>query len=338
MRALIIKMSSMGDIIHALPALADAKQAMPTMTFDWCVEEGFSQIPGLSTHVDRVIPIALRRWRKSPWQAIRSGEWRRFWRLLRQEHYQIIVDVQGLLKSAIVARLSHGTVVGFDRQALREPVAGFLYHRRFAVPDEQHEVQRMRRLFASMLNYSVPESEADFGMDRSMLPAHSVSGRYLVFIHAASWDNKLWPEAYWIALSESAHQAGYSVQLPWGSEKERERAERIASQCQNAQCLPKATITELASVIADAAGVVGVDTGLTYLAGALRVPTVQLYGPTESGRVAILGEKQKQISAEFSCAPCMKRSCTYEKKVDLFPACLAVVTPEIVWKTISGML
>ena len=105
MRVLVVKMSSLGDVIHTLPALTDAAAAIPGITFDWVVEEGFAEIPAWHPAVDTVIPIALRRWRKHPWRDFRGPQWRACRQALRRQHYDAVIDAQGLLKSVFVARL-----------------------------------------------------------------------------------------------------------------------------------------------------------------------------------------------------------------------------------------
>ena len=138
MRVLLVKTSSLGDVIHALPALTDAARAIPGITFDWVVEEGFAEIPTWHPSVGNVIPVAIRRWRKNLWETIKSGEWRRFKQRLRAEKYDLVIDAQGLLKSALLTRYVKAPVAGFDRDSAREPLASRFYQRRLAVARGQH--------------------------------------------------------------------------------------------------------------------------------------------------------------------------------------------------------
>ncbi|HIQ53746.1 MAG TPA: lipopolysaccharide heptosyltransferase I, partial [Pseudomonas pachastrellae] len=146
MRVLLIKTSSLGDVIHTLPALTDAARAIPGIRFDWVVEEGFAEIPSWHPAVDAVIPVAIRRWRKKPLQAVRSGEWGNFKRRLRETQYDLVIDAQGLLKSAWLTRYARAEVVGLDKSSAREPLAARFYQRRLAVAWGQHAVERTRQL------------------------------------------------------------------------------------------------------------------------------------------------------------------------------------------------
>ena len=151
MKVLLVKTSSLGDVVHTLPALTDAQRAIPGIRFDWVVEEGFAEIPTWHPAVDQVIPVAIRRWRKSPWQTLRSGEWRRFKARLRETRYDLVIDAQGLLKSAWLTRYVKAPVAGLDRDSAREPLAARFYDRCYAVPREQHALERVRQLFAQAL-------------------------------------------------------------------------------------------------------------------------------------------------------------------------------------------
>jgi len=150
-RVLVVKTSSLGDVLHTLPALTDAVQRRPGIRFDWVVEEAFAEVPAWHTAVDDVIPVALRRWKHRPLQVLRAGEPQAAVRQLRRHKYDLVIDAQGLLKSAVIARFARGPRAGLDRSSAREPVAAHAYHRKYAVPREQHAVQRVRQLFAAAL-------------------------------------------------------------------------------------------------------------------------------------------------------------------------------------------
>lgn len=171
MKVLLVKMSSMGDVIHTLPAITDAASAIPSLQLVWVVEEAFAEIPGWHPNVHRVISVALRRWRKEifpPWKMCGHGsQWSAFKQSLQQEKYDCIIDAQGLLKSAHIARLAHGNIAGQDWDSAREPLASLAYHQRFHIPRHQHAVERTRQLFAQSLGYSLPEGTASGGLIRS---------------------------------------------------------------------------------------------------------------------------------------------------------------------------
>lgn len=296
MRVLLIKTSSMGDVIHMLPALTDALRARPEVRFDWVVEEGFAEIPRWHPAVEQVIPVALRRWRKAPLKAWRSGEWSALTKRLA-EPYDLVIDAQGLLKSAWLTRYTQAPVAGFDRQSAREPIACRFYDRQYAVSKDQHALERLRQLMAQALGYPRPTSRADYGLDRQRLNIPQ-EPPYVVFLHGTTWASKHWPEPQWRALAERLNALGWAVRLPWGSEAEHQRAERIASGLAHVQALPKMNLSGVAGVIAGAKACVSVDTGLGHLAAALDVPNVSLYGPTLPGRIGAYGLGQVHLIAE----------------------------------------
>ncbi|KJJ64739.1 lipopolysaccharide heptosyltransferase I [Pseudomonas sp. Choline-3u-10] len=297
MRVLLVKTSSLGDVIHTLPALTDAQRAIPGIQFDWVVEEGFAEIPAWHPAVAQVIPVAIRRWRKHPLQTLRTGEWRRFKARLRETHYDLVIDAQGLLKSAWLTRYVKAPVAGLDRDSIREPLASRFYDRRYAVPRERHALERVRQLFAQALGYSIPEMIADYGLDRSQL-ATPGEQPYLLFLHGTTWPSKHWPEAYWRQLAERMSEFGWAIRLPWGNAEEKARAERIAQGLPSASVLPRLNLGGVAKVVAGARACVAVDTGLGHLAAALDVPSISLYGPTLPGRVGAYGRSQVHL-----CAP-----------------------------------
>lgn len=300
MRVLLIKTSSMGDVIHTLPALTDAQQAIPGIRFDWVVEEGFTDIPGWHPAVDNIIPVAIRRWRKHLWQTWRSGEYRRFRQRLKQEHYDLVLDAQGLTKSAWLTRGLAAPVAGLDKDSARDPFACRFYDQRYRVDWNLHAVERVRSLFAQALSYDKPDSTGDYGLDRTALAAR-LSGApeqpWLMFLHGTTWPSKHWPETQWRALAEHYSTAGIPVRLPWGNPQEQERAQRIAAGLPGVDVLPRLSIAEVAGWLAGARACVAVDTGLGHLAAALATPCVSLYGPTLPSKVGAYGRGQVHLCA-----------------------------------------
>ncbi len=297
MRVLLIKTSSMGDVIHTLPALTDAATAIPGIVFDWVVEEGFAEIPGWHPAVDKVIPVAIRRWRKSPLASARGIEWKAFKGQVRKENYDLVIDAQGLLKSAILMRLVKAPRAGMDSATVREKVASWFYHRKYHIPREQHAVERTRQLFAQALGYEKPKTRGDYSIDTQKFKLSGEREPYAIFLHGTSRHDKHWPETYWLELCKQVTNAGFDVRLPWGSEAERERALRIAEVSEKAKALPKLNLQGVAAELQRANFVVSVDTGLGHLAAALNVPTVALYGPTSPNLVGTYGANQKHLLA-----------------------------------------
>ncbi|MCE4055811.1 lipopolysaccharide heptosyltransferase I [Pseudomonas sp. Au-Pse12] len=347
MRVLLIKTSSLGDVIHALPALTDAARAIPGIKFDWVVEEGFAEIPTWHPAVGKVIPVAIRRWRKNIWQTIKSGEWRRFKQSVRSTKYDLVIDAQGLLKSAWLTRYVRAPVAGLDKHSAREPLASRFYSRRLAVARGQHAVERVRQLFAVALGYDLPQGLGDYGLNVEKLVELPRKNPFVLFLHGTTWDTKHWPEAYWRELTERMGMLGVEVKLPWGNAAEKARAERIASGLKNATVLPKLNLAGVARVLADAQACVAVDTGLGHLAAALDVPTLSLFGPTNPGLTGAYGKVQIHLGSNFPCAPCLQKKCTYQpsavdqQRYDLkreWPLCFTRLNPERVASRLSALL
>ncbi len=331
MRVLLVKMSSLGDVVHALPAVTDA--ARHGVVFDWVVEEAFAAIPALHPAVRRVWPIGWRRWRKS--LRADGAELRRFFRHLRQERYDLILDAQGLLKSAAVTLAARGDRrAGLSFTAAREPLAAFAYGQRAAVPKGQHAVDRLRQLFAGSLGYVAPSDAPAFGLKRA---AEQTSSRTAVLLHGTTWESKHWPEAMWQALAGQLRTDGWRLALPWGNDVERARAEHLAAS--PAEVLPAMDLDELTGQLAAAQLVVGVDSGLSHLAGALGVPTVVLYGSTSAELTGVRGARVRSLASDLACAPCLARRCHYRgvperwRDEPVTPPCYARLAPETVFES-----
>ena len=279
-RVLIVKTSSMGDVLHTLPALTDAVQVFPDITFDWVVEEGFAQIPGWHSAVDRVIPVAIRRWRKNWFRRDIRNERRQFREAVQSQTYDAVIDAQGLIKSALlVTRLAHGRKHGYDR----------------------HAVERIRQLFALSLGYEKPQIPGDYAIAAHFLnnrttPAETAP--YLVCLHATTRDAKHWPESHWRALFAQLADTDLHIRLPWGAPHEQERAQRLAAGFTHVHVLPKLSLADVAAEIAGAEGVISVDTGLSHLTAALDKPNITLYGPTDPGLIGGYGKGQFALTAK----------------------------------------
>ena len=338
MKILIVKMSSMGDVVHALPALVDAKKENPDAEIDWVVEEGFSDIPAGHPLVNRVIPIAIRRWRKHWLSSFSSGEMSEFLAAIRVSNYDLIIDSQGLIKSAIVAGIARGPVGGFNRRSAREPLASLSYSRSVEVDLGLHAVERQRRLFAGLLGYEV-EGTTNYGL-RSR-ESDAGSSNTIMLLHGTTWPSKLWPEEYWRRLCKILLDAGYEVLIPSGDEIERARAHSIAGKTRAVVLAPR-ELKEIMSIMATCQGVVSVDTGLGHLACALDIPLVALYGPTDPSLTGIAGPRQSVIvSDHLQCIPCRERNCRYgleDNSSKIYPPCFEQSTPESVWQALQSQI
>ncbi len=335
MRVLLIKMSSLGDVIHALPAVTDAHAR--GFRFDWVVEEAFAAIPARHPGVDEVLPIAWRRWRKN--LVTSRSELNNFVKKLRSKRYDLILDAQGLLKSAAVLALGRGTVkAGFSRSTAREGTASAFYQRRIAVARGRHAIDRQRQLFAEALGYELNETDKlDYGIVADVPLTNTC-----VLLHGTTWSSKQWPELMWMKLAQIASDAGYRVALPWGDESERATAERIAKGS-GAEVWDRVPLSDLAVRLEKAGLAIGVDSGLAHLCAALNVPTLVMYGSTDGELTGCRGSKVVIARANFPCAPCLKRNCSYQGGPEYWrdqiitPACYSTLTPEGIWQLAKGM-
>jgi len=328
MRVLVVKTSSLGDVIHTLPALTDAMRAIPYATFDWVVEEAFQEVPGWHPAINEVIPVALRRWRKSLRESLIGREWRDCKKRLRDNRYDCVIDAQGLLKSVWVARQARAPISGLDLHSAREPAATWFYRHKFAVPWELHAVERVRSLFAQALNYPLPSERGDYSLDKNLFVDIVPRERRVLFLHGTTRADKHWPEAYWQQLGARVNAAGCRILLPWGNDSERARAERIAATASDAVVLPRMSLSQLAREIATCAAVVTVDSGLGHLSAALDMPTVALYGPTDPARIGTYGRHQTHLHV----ADLPKVSTITE------PPIMAPLTPDTVWRALQPLL
>lgn len=292
MRILLVKTSSLGDVIHNLPVASDLVRRFPGVVIDWVVEAPFADIPMLHPAVHATLPIALRRWRK---QALARATWHEIGAArdnLRRRRYDAVLDTQGLLKSALVACTAHGPRLGYAGDSAREPLASRFYHQRFSVSRQMHAVDRNRALAAKALGYTLDDLPLDYGVEVAPLAAAWLpAGPYAVLLTATSRDDKLWPETDWLALGQQLAQRGLRCVLPAGAPGERARAERIARSLPDAVVAPSMTIRDLAALLTGARVAIGVDTGLTHLAAAVGTPVVAIYTATDPGLTGVLGPR-----------------------------------------------
>ena len=340
MRILLIKMSSMGDIFHTFPAISDIKQHYPDAQIDWVVEDSFSEIVNWHPGVRKVIPINLRRWVKER-NAKSWYEFKAFRRELRTESYDYIIDAQGLLKSAAMAKCAQGHGVdGYDKDSAREPITHWFYKRHHHVDKAQHAVERTRQLIGKVLGYT-PAPKLNFGINQNFTHIKD-DPRKLVFIIGTSWVTKLWATIEWQALGKIAIDAGFDVEIIWGSEEEQAIAEQIINVCPQAtRTQQRLSITTIAEKLVAAAGVIGLDTGFSHLAGALETPTIALYGATSPTKVGLIGEHtcNLQMREPLECMPCHKRHCKWlpEHSVDT-PQCMTSIKAEQVWQALQNKM
>ena len=284
MNILIVRVSSLGDVVHNMPMLADLRRHVPDAQIDWVVEESYASLVRLNDSVRQVIPFALRRWRKSLGDAATRAEMRAFRSALRATPYDLVLDTQGLIKTGLVMRMARlapgGRRIGLANATEGsgyEALSRIFHTRSVPVAPRTHAVQRARDVAAAALGYAA-DGPADFNLRApGRRPAWLPAQPYAVFFHGTARAAKQWPEAHWVALGQRIAARGLALLLPWGSAAERAAAERIAAGVPGAQVLPGLSLMEAVTLAQRAALAVGVDTGLTHIAAAFERPTVELY-------------------------------------------------------------
>lgn len=338
LNVLLIKMSSLGDVIHTLPALEEACQAQ-SLEVTWVVEPSFAEVASWHRSVKRVIPFPLRQMRKAWLSSLKSGQLQKSLTWLRDTQYDVVLDAQGLIKSAVLAKLARGKSYGLDSQSARESLASLGYDHKIHVPKGQHAVLRLRQLFSYVFDYPLSKKSLSYGLDNSLFQGPSVEHRAILFLHGTTWATKHWPLSYWKQLAQLVSHEGFQVLLPWGNEQEYANAKAIAEQPGvYAKVLDRLDLSGLAGLIRQVKGVVAVDTGLGHLAAALSVPCVSLYGPTNPTLTRTFGIHQRHLAATYDCAPCLKRNCPIQSTSSIKPPCFESIPPQKVWQNLSQLL
>lgn len=352
MKILVVRLSSLGDILHLFPAISDLHRNLPDAEIHWLVEPAFAELAGWHSAVKKVIAVPLRAHKKVWWKA--PGLLAKLRKQLQAEHYDIVLDAQGLLKSALLARLAGAAVFGFDADSARESMAARFYRQTARIPDGLHVIEKNRQLVAALIREygaacGAPESATishqslDFGLDefrQRQLQAglderlREVTGQpYLVLLHGTTWNSKYWPESSWQELIRLLARQGLRCLLPWGNENERLRALRLQQAGgEQALALPKLSLSELTSVLLHARAFISVETGIGHLAAVLDVPGLMLHGPTDPEYSGILGLSCQHITSGVDCSPCFKRDCP---KLDIpggIPACQQKITAQSVYQ------
>ena len=310
MRVLIVKLSSLGDVVHAMPVVHDILGAKPDAQIDWVVEPGFASLVKRVEGVTEVIECSLRRWSKTWWASATRIEWRDFRARLGRERYDAVLDLQGLTKSAVIARLAKlaagGASYGLANRtdgASHEPPARWLVDHAIRIEPRTHALDRSRELAARALGYTLDGAPV-FGLRRT--PAATTATPTLVFVHGTSRDDKLWPEDHWIALGRRVLARGWRIALPHAGAAELERAQRLKTALGEAvEIWPATSLDALVDRMGATQGVIGVDSGLSHIAVALDLPHVQLYNfPTawRTGPQAAHGHAH-QVSVQAQPTP-----------------------------------
>lgn len=335
MKILLVKTSSIGDLIHTMPAIVDAMGHRPDIRFDWLVEERLAPICRWHPAVDKVITVAYRTWRRHPMRGIFGGALSAFRNRLRSTQYDLVLDAQGLYKSAVMTALADGNEKhGFDLASCREKLAPLAYGTRHSVSRKGHAIHRQRQLFALAIGYPLPDASPDFGIDPGHFSRPEIRGRYVLCLHGGNWRTKQWPVARWRGLARLAAAAGMRICVPWFNEPDERRARAIARGPENV-LTPKADLEQMGRLIAHAEIVVSVESGLGHLASALGVPTVSLFGPSLSATHGMARHGELQCSVGLPCSPCHNKICNFTSNARAPAPCMERIDETDVWRKVE---
>ena len=337
MKLLLVKTSSLGDVLHTLPAVTDLSLAHPDWELHWLLEPAYAPIAALHPFVRRVWPFSLRDLKRHWWRAPQAIQALR--RELRRQGYAGVLDSQGLVKSALLARLPGVPVFGLDRHSAREPLACRAYHRTATVSWDLPATERNRYLFADLLGYAKPQGRPEARLrvppasrERALVEA---CRPFVWGFHGSARANKLWPQEHWAALAESLASRGLNLLLPAGNVAERDRVTALSHRCANVRLLPALAVADILALLPLGRAFVGVDTGFSYLASAVDLRGVTLYGPTADEQ-SPYAPRQLVLHSPRSCAPsCSRLRCALPAP---YAACMSAIAPESVLAALTPLL
>lgn len=352
MRILIVKTSSMGDVIHTLPAITELGDKIKDITIDWVVEDSFIDIPKYHKYINKIIPVATRKWRKNLFCKKNRNEIKSFLQNLRSEYYDYVIDAQGLLKSVLIskfarAKLSHG----LDAMSARGKYIDWLYDRTYNVKRNMHAIYRLKLLFAKIFNYQADLEKINYGLDLLNQTKSNLNDffttPYLVFLHCTTWESKKWPKEHWLDLTELAIKSGYNVLFNSGNPEEYHVAQQFvgglsekiySNNHSRALAMPPQSIENLMKIISNSQAVVSVDTGLGHLAAALDKPGVGLFGATDPALTGFLSDKFYNFKSGFDCSPCLLRKCNKLNSRESYPPCYKELSSAKIWEALEGRI
>lgn len=299
MRVLIVKTSSMGDVIHTFPAVTDALRHRPDVTFDWCVEEPFAGLANLHPGIGRIHKVSVRTWRKAPFSSATWSAVRRVRRDMGFGCYDLVIDAQGLLKSVFLAKLAGAPIAGLDRNSAREGLSALFYRHSYAVASDLHAITRTRLLFGAALGYQPDLSDIENGIVAPGAATPPYGQRTAFLLHGTSWESKKWPVESWSETAKALVARGFTPVTTWSNSSEQAVAEAIAAAVPETAIIPRSALTLIAAEIGRATLVIGADTGLMHLASAFGLPTIAIFLATQPGLTGPMGPRSVALAADM---------------------------------------
>ncbi len=356
MKLLLIKLSSLGDLLHVFPALTELQKIHPDLEVTWVVESVFKEVPFWHPAVKHVIVAPMRQIKKERFHIKIKTVWQLI-KEIRKQKYDVVVDAQGLFKSALFSLIARGKTFGFGKGSAREAV-WWLYGKRVDASWDWHAVERQNALFTQILQnppaqfYSLLKQSSPFqgcetrdeqnslirfntqNLDYALQPWQPKHSKILFFAHGTTWASKHYPDILWQELVKLATAAGFKVWLPYVNDKELKRAEFLKVN-NHVTILPKMSLTAIKEKLYEVDGMISVDTGLAHIAAAIGVPNITLYGPTDPKKIGTMGQHQVHLAAQFTCAPCEKKICFHpDRFTEPSPPCFRMLQPKDVFQLI----
>jgi heptosyltransferase-1 len=301
MRIAIVKLSAMGDIIHAMVALQYLKQNSPNLQIDWIVEKAFVQILENNPHIDTILAVNLKALKKNKmalFQEIKKI------RSYAKNDYDLVIDAQGLLKSAITTKLLGNKVAGFSKNSIREGVASYFYHQKIEIPYEENAIERNTKVIGKSLNMTITQEDIltkqaflHYKKDEN-LPISITN--YIVFVVGASVKNKIYPKEHFLKIANALEE---NIVVIWANEEEHKIAKFLESKANNVTLCPKVNLNQLKQLIAKSKLVIGGDTGPTHMAWALNVPSITIFGNTPEYRNTYITPINRVVKSDTSVNP-----------------------------------
>jgi heptosyltransferase I len=346
MRILIVKISAMGDVLHALPVLDYLKQASPGCEIDWVVEETFVNLLSGNPLISRLHIVNFKKWKQKPFSPATLKEILAARNGLADRDFDLVIDIQGNIKSGLVTWLSGcRRRVGFCRADAQESLNTLFINRKIALrPDDRHITDQYLRIASATFDLDFSDLELhsdvctrseDNQAAEDLLKRYRQDGPVILIHTGTTWQTKFWYESGWIELgrSISATFPGSVLLFSWGNDSERSAAERISVAVGGqAVMLEKLTIMRLAALVKKVNLVMGGDTGIVHLAAAAGTPTVSYYRSSNGLRSGPRGERHAVIQAPMACACCFRTRCDKDQQ------CRESITPELLLQAIRKVL
>ena len=295
MKICIVKLSAMGDIIHAMVALQFIKKEIPNAQIDWVVESGFKGVLEDNPHIDNILPINLKTIKKKKSEIFTQYK---ILKTFSKNSYDIIIDAQGLLKSAIVSKIIGAKIIaGFDKNSIREGIASIFYNKKISIAYDANTIDRNATVLCEPLGIKIT-SQKILDKERFLFSSSNIKNlpdNFNLFVIGSTWESRNYPKEKFVEIAEALKVKTFIV---WGSEDEHQKAIWMSEKSQYLEVLPRGNLNDLKYIISKCNLLIGNDTGPTHMAWGLNIPSITIFGPTPTNRVyvTLINKTVKSIS------------------------------------------